>query len=150
MGAGRPYGTFKFDSLEELENGISDYFNGQDAKEKPYTLEGLALALNITPQTLCNYGSKDYADGKYFEAINRARIKCINYASERLYDKNGANGAKFYLTNNAERMNGLKYSDKQEFSVSADVQPDITELDARIKELLAGMTPEEKAAIGAE
>lgn len=88
---------------------------------KPYTLEGLSLALNITPQTLCNYGSKDYAEGKYFETINRARIRCIEYASSRLYDKEGSNGAKFYLTNNAERMGGLRYADRQE--VSMDVAP---------------------------
>ena len=52
----------------------------------------------------------------------------------------------FWLKN----RQGKNWRDKQEFSVSADVQPDVSELDARIKELLAGMTPEEKAAIGAE
>ena len=142
MGAGRPFGTFKFDSLEDLETAIEKYFNDCDAKpvfdkdgnavtdkhgkpmfypSKPYTLEGLSLALNITPQTLCNYGSKDYADGKYFEAINRARIRCLNYAAERLYDKEGSNGAKFYATNNSERMGGLRYADRQEMAV--DVAP---------------------------
>jgi hypothetical protein len=121
MPAGRPFGTFKYKSLEALEADIDKYFEEQKKNEKPFTLEGLALALDITPQTLCNYGSKDYADGKYFEAINRARIKCVNYASERLYDKNGSNGAKFYLTNNAERMGGLRYADRQEMGV--DVAP---------------------------
>ena len=115
---GRPFGTFKFDSLEELEIGINEYFDKQDAKEKPYTLEGLSLALNITPATLCNYGTKDYADGIYFDAVNRARQRCIEYASERLYDKNGANGAKFYLSNNAERMGGNRYADRQEVDMS--------------------------------
>lgn len=84
-------------------------------------MTGLALALNITPQSLCNYGSKEYAEGKYFEAINRARMRCIDYAESRLYDKEGSNGAKFTLTNNAERMGGLKYAERQE--VSMDVAP---------------------------
>ena len=118
---GRPFGTFKFDSLADLEAGISEYFDGQDEKSKPYTLEGLSLALNITPATLCNYGKEDYADGIYFEAINRARIRCLNYATERLYDKDGVNGAKFYATNNSERMGGLRYADRQE--ISMDVAP---------------------------
>lgn len=118
---GRPFGTLKYDNLEDLDNGINSYFDDCDNNGKPYTLEGLALALNITPQTLCNYGSKEYAEGKYFEAINRARIRCIDYASSRLYDKEGSNGAKFYLTNNAERMGGLRYAERQE--VSMDVAP---------------------------
>ena len=138
----RPFGTFKYDSLEELESDIDKYFNDCDARPvlnasgeqvtdkhgnpmfyptKPYTLEGLSLALNITPQTLCNYGREDYADGRYFEAINRARMRCLNYAAERLYDKEGSNGAKFYATNNSERMGGLRYAERQE--VSMDVAP---------------------------
>ena len=121
MPAGRPFGTLKYDSLEELESGIDKYFAECDDKGKPYTMTGLALALNITPQTLCNYGTEDYAEGKYFETINRARMRCIDYAESRLYDKEGSNGAKFTLTNNAERMGGLKYAERQE--VSMDVAP---------------------------
>ena len=116
---GRPFGTLKYDNLEDLEDGISKYFADCDEQGKPYTLEGLSLALNITPQTLCNYGSKEYAEGKYFEAINRARLRCIEFASTRLYDKDGVQGAKFYLTNNAERMGGLRYADRQEVSVDS-------------------------------
>ena len=137
----RPFGTFKYDSLEALEADIDKYFSDCDARPvlvdgnqitdkhgnpmfhppEPYTLEGLALALNITPATLCNYGREDYADGRYFEAINRARTKCLAYNSKRLYDKEGSNGAKFYATNNSERMGGLRYADRQE--VSMDVAP---------------------------
>ena len=117
MPAGRPFGTFKFDSLEELEKGIEEYFTKQDINEKPYTLEGLALALNISAKTLYNYSENP----KYLPTISRARERCINYASERLYDKNGTNGAKFYMTNNSERMGGLRYSDRQE--VALDVAP---------------------------
>ena len=117
MPAGRPFGTFKYDSLEELEKGIEEYFSKQDINEKPYTLEGLALALNISAKTLYNYSENP----KYLPTISRARERCLNYASERLYDKNGTNGAKFYMTNNSERMGGLRYADRQEMSV--DVAP---------------------------
>ena len=113
----RPFGTFKYDNLEALEAGIEDYFNGQDEKGKPYTMTGLALALNIDARTLTNYGQNE----DYFPAIHRARQKCINYAEDRLYDKDGVNGAKFTLTNNAERMGGLRYADRQE--VSMDIAP---------------------------
>lgn len=118
---GRPFGTLKYDNLEDLEAGINRYFADCDDKNKPYTVTGLALALNIDNKTLCNYGSADYNNGDYFHAINRARQRCIEYAEDRLYDKDGVNGAKFYLTNNAERMGGLRYADRQE--VSMDVAP---------------------------
>ena len=143
MGAGRPFGTFKYTSVEDLERDINKYFDNQDKADKPYTLEGLSLALDITPQTLCNYGSVNYAEGKYFDAVNRARIRCVNYASERLYDKNGSNGAKFYLTNNAERMGGLRYADRQEMALAPAEEVDPEALDKRINELLAKLKPDD-------
>ena len=129
---GRPFGTLKYDNLADLQAGIDAYFADCDGNGKPYTITGLALALNIDVKTLANYGSKGYAihttnnddesDGDtYFHAINRARQRCIGYAEDRLYDKDGVQGAKFYLTNNAERMGGLRYSDRQE--VAIDVAP---------------------------
>ena len=125
---GRPYGTLAFNDIDDLQTGINTYFEDCDDSGKPPTITGLALALNITPQTLANYGLEGYAkddkgnsDSRYFEAINRARQRCINYAETRLFDKDGVQGSKFYLSNNAERMGGLRYSDRQE--VSVDVAP---------------------------
>ena len=113
--AGRPFGTLKYDNLEDLQNGIDNYFADCDEKDKPYTISGLADSLNIDVRTLSNYGR----DEDYFPAIHRARQKCLSYAETRLYDKDGVNGAKFYLANNAERMGGLRYADRQEVSVDA-------------------------------
>jgi hypothetical protein len=139
---GRPFGTFKYDSAEELQKDIDDYFASCDPQPllddegfqitdkngnpmftqgKPYTLTGLALALNISTRTLSNYSTEDYGDVNYFHIVNRARQKCLDYAENRLYDKDGVQGAKFYLTNNAERMGGLRYAERQE--VSMDVAP---------------------------
>ena len=113
----RPFGTFKYDNVEDLEKGIDAYFAERDESGKPYTMTTLALALNIDAKTLTNYGQNE----DYFPAINRARQKCVGYAEDRLYDKDGVNGAKFTLTNNSERMGGLRYADRQE--VSMDVAP---------------------------
>ena len=115
--AGRPFGTLKYDSLEELETGIDEYFSECDDKSEPYTLEGLALHLNISAKTLWSYGENP----NYLPTIQRAKDRCIQYASKRLYDRDGIQGAKFYMTNNAERMGGLRYADRQE--VSLDVAP---------------------------
>ena len=43
---------------------------------------------------------------------------CLDYNFGRLYDKNGFNGAKLVITNDAERMVGVRYSDKQEVDMS--------------------------------
>lgn len=113
----RPFGTFKYDNVDDLEKGIDAYFAERDGSGKPYTMTTLALALNIDVRTLANYGQNE----DYFPAIHRARLKCVGYAEDRLYDKDGVNGAKFTLTNNSERMGGLRYADRQE--VSMDVAP---------------------------
>lgn len=110
----RPFGTLKYDNLDDLQAGIDTYFNECDNSGNPYTMTGLALSLDIDIKTLSNYSKMD----SYFPAINRARQRCIHYAESRLFDKDGVQGAKFYLTNNAERMGGLRYADRQEMDVN--------------------------------
>lgn len=63
----------------------------------PLTVTGLALALGFnTRQALLNYqGKKEFVD-----TITRAKAIVERYAEERLFDKDGANGAKFSLANN--------------------------------------------------
>jgi hypothetical protein len=66
---------------------------------KPPTITGLALALGFTSrQALLNYQAKD----EFVDTITRAKSMVECYAEERLYDKDGANGAKFNLANNFE------------------------------------------------
>jgi hypothetical protein len=103
-------------------------------------MTGLALALNIDPKTLSNYGRND----NYFPAIARARMRVLEYKEERLDTKDGVQGAKFDLCNNSERMGGLKYSDKQEFAVTADAQPDSETLKSQLKDLMSTLSDEEK------
>ena len=113
----RPFGTLKYDNLQDLETGIDNYFSDCENNSRPITMEGLAYSLNIDVRTLANYGKDD----NYFPSINRARQRCLVYKTERLYDKDGVNGAKFDLVNNSERMGGLRYADRQE--VSMDIAP---------------------------
>jgi hypothetical protein len=68
-------------------------------KERPLTITGLALALGFNSrQTLLNYQGKE----EFMDTITRAKTRIEQYAEERLYDKDGANGAKFSLANNFE------------------------------------------------
>ena len=83
---------------------------------RPLTITGLALALGFNSrQALLNYqGRKEFND-----TIMRAKARVEAYAEERLFDKDGANGAKFSLANNFEG-----WREKQ--SIEAEVKSDVT------------------------
>lgn len=66
-------------------------------KVKPPTVTGLALALGFnTRLALLNYQAKY----EFVNTVTRAKSQIEAYAESRLYDKDGANGAKFSLANN--------------------------------------------------
>lgn len=61
---------------------------------KPPTITGLALALGFTGrQALLDYQARP----EFADTVTRAKARCEEYAETRLYDKDGANGAKFSL-----------------------------------------------------
>lgn len=115
MKTGRP---LKYKTNEELEKAIDAYFNnceGTILKDKdenavcdkygqpviinrrPPTVTGLALALGFTSrQALLNYQAKK----QFVDTITRAKARCEEYTEARLFDRDGAMGAKFSLTNN--------------------------------------------------
>jgi DNA-packaging protein gp3 len=100
---GRP---LKFSSVKEMQEKIDAYFEECDQKEDPYTITGLALALDTTRDVLLDYQEKD----EYSNTIKKAKLKCENYAEKHLFKgKNGVVGAIFNLKNNYSR-----WVDKQE------------------------------------
>lgn len=128
---GRPK---KFNKSEEMQKKINDYFEScfkEDLKYnadkgyyepkkdykgniikyqfKPFTITGLANALGITRETLLRYEE----DKKFSDTVRKAKQKVEEYVEERLFDRDGVNGAKFNLINNFNN-----WSDKQEFNTS--------------------------------
>lgn len=70
---------------------------------KPLTITGLALACGFgSRQCLLNYQEKD----EFFDTIQRAKARVEQYAEERLYDRDGSNGAQFSLKNNFKGWDG--------------------------------------------
>lgn len=64
---------------------------------KPPTVTGLALALGFTSrQALLNYQAKK----AFVDTVTKAKSRVEEYAESRLFDRDGANGAKFSLANN--------------------------------------------------
>lgn len=126
-----------FTSVEDMEVLIDKYFEDCDGKivldkdgnplrnkdgkiirddRRPYTVTGLALALGFNSRTsLLNYEGKE----EFVNTILRAKARVEKYAEERLYDNNGANGAKFSLANNFKG-----WTEKQQ--IEADVKNTVT------------------------
>lgn len=128
-----------YNSVEEMQEKIDAYFKECDGKvlldedgnpirnkygkvirddRKPYTITGLALALGFTTrQALLNYEGKE----EFVDTVRRAKARVERYAEERLYDKDGSNGAKFSLANNFKG-----WSEKQQIEGSINTKQEIT------------------------
>ena len=63
---------------------------------RPFTMSGLANALDMSRQSLINYSK----DEDFFDTIERARRKVEVYTEEKLFEKETCNGSKFSLSNN--------------------------------------------------
>lgn len=74
---------------------------------KPFTMSGLAYYLGMSRESLLNYEKRD----EYFGTITRARQRVENYVEERLFDREGVNGAKFNLSNNFKGWKEKQESD---------------------------------------
>lgn len=121
--------TPKYTSVEEIESKIEQYFEDckgyplTDEKGKqtfnkfgspifidvhPPTVTGLALALGFTSrQALLNYQAKP----EFVDTITRAKARVEQYAEERLFDRDGSNGAQFSLRNNFKGWDADKKND---------------------------------------
>lgn len=83
---------------------------------RPLTITGLALALGFNSrQALLNYQGRE----EFNDTITRAKAKVEQYAEERLFDKDGSNGAKFSLANNFEGW-------KERQQIDADVNNEVS------------------------
>ena len=110
--AGRPK---KYNSAYEMQRDIDSYFYNCDAKQRPYTVSGLANALDLTRQSLLNYAEDD----EFFDTIKRAKSKIEQFTEELLFSKDVPTaGVIFNLKNNYD------WKDKQE--IEADVNNDVT------------------------
>lgn len=132
----------KYKTKEEMQNRIDEYFkncyrpvrifnkdkckyetvkddNGNIVEEqyRPFTVTGLADALDMTRETLLRYGE----DEEFSDTVTRAKRKCELYAEERLFDKDGNKGAMFSLANNFK-----DWKNKQELEANVNTEIKVT------------------------
>ena len=126
----------KYETEEELQGVINDYFRScmkpvlnarqQPVKDpisgdyifemvRPFTMSGLAEALDMDRKTLLNYSK----EAEYFHTIERARRKVERFTEEKLFEKETCNGSKFSLSNN------FGWSEKNETKIDIDKLEDI-------------------------
>ena len=113
MRTGRP---LKFQDIDKLKKDIDDYFKECDENNRPYTVSGLAYALDTSRRTLLDY---EYKDDEFSHTIKKAKDKVESYAEERLYNGGNATGIIFSLKNN------YNWQDKQEIEAKVDTSVDI-------------------------
>lgn len=91
MTAGRP---LKFATPEDMQTKADEYFDLCKATGKPLTVTGLALALDTSRETLCDYQARD----EFSDTVKRLKLRVEQYAEERLYS-GPATGPIFALKN---------------------------------------------------
>lgn len=112
---GRPKAYTEVDKMQEK---IDKYFNECDRKKEPYTITGLALALDLDRKSINNYAK----DSEFFPTIKKAKLIVENYLEKRLINDSSATGIIFNLKNN------YGWSDKQEIQHSGNINNPFSEL----------------------
>lgn len=107
-----------YTEVEKMQQKIDEYFNECDKNKEPYTITGLALALDLDRKSINNYAK----DSEFFPTIKKAKLKVENYLEKRLINDSSATGIIFNLKNN------YGWSDKQEIQHSGNINNPFSEL----------------------
>lgn len=119
METGRPK---LYNSKEEMQEIIDAYFSLCDQLERPYTMSGLANALNMSRQSLINYSK----DEEFFDTIKKARAEV-----EQQLEENALMGK----ANSTFTIFNLKNNYGWRDSVEINNQNELTKLDELLKEI---------------
>jgi len=103
-----------FQTPEEFEEVANTYFSERTARELPFTVNGLAMALGMTRETLLRYGEKE----GFSDAVKGVRARLEDYWESRLAGGNAA-GTIFWLKNQG-------WSDRTEQTITGDLLTGLT------------------------
>lgn len=113
-----------YERAEQMEKIIDSYFSLCDEENKPYTMSGLAYALDMDRRSLLNYSK----DEEFFPTIKKAREKVEQQLEENaLMGKTNATFTIFNLKNN------FNWQDKTEMEIRKDPIEDLTPLAVLLK-----------------
>ena len=135
--AGRPV---KYATPEKMQIAIDAYFDscfdadeetGKRVQVEPFTITGLALALDLTRQGLCEYEAKE----AFSDTIQKAKLRVEQYAEKSVFTARNPAGAIFILKNHG-------WSDTQKLELTGadggpvEVEVSSAELARRARELI--------------
>jgi hypothetical protein len=133
---GKGGAPLKFKTVEILEEKIDSYFEHCEETKRPYTIGGLACALDCHRDTITNYGKRE----KYFGTVARAKRKIEAYAEEQLFFAKNVNGIIFNLINNFDWRDRREV--KQEVNLDGGLDIALIESRKRVREALSLNNPE--------
>jgi hypothetical protein len=108
----------KYKDKEKLKKLIDAYFVDCDERNAPYTMSGLAYALNIDRDTLVNYGK----DELFSDLIKNAKARV-----QRQLEENGLSGKGNSTFTIFNLKNNYGWKDQQEVKKTSDIE-DLTTL----------------------
>ena len=116
-----------YSSAEDMQKIIDEYFKVCDEKEKPYTMSGLAYALDMDRRSLLNYSKDEH----FFLTIKKAKERVEQQLEENaLAGKANPTFTIFNLKNNFNWRDNVEVTDNRELD--------------KVQELLNKMTDEAK------
>lgn len=132
-----------YETPQELETLIAEYFIKQEADKQPPTVTGLALKLWIDRKTLLDYSKQDL----FSPVIKEAKQKIMNYAESLLLQKDKFTlGQIFYLKNNYKES----YREKIEVEGNINSTISLVQLHARAEALQGEVLDWEEVQAGEE
>ena len=111
---GRP---LKFESAEQMQELIDDYFEECDLKDEIYTITGLAMALDTDRATLVRYSAKD----EFYNTIKKAKQKVEQQMVSRALKGEYNSAVSIFLM-----KNNFGYTDKVDVRIDNEEDDPIT------------------------
>lgn len=102
----------KYKTREEFQAVVDKYFADCDEQNKPYTMSGLALALDLDRTTLVRYGDKDL----FADLVKKAKARVEKMLEENLYRVGNNSGIIFNLKNNYGWRDQIEVTDNDKLN----------------------------------
>lgn len=91
----------KNETPEIMQEKVDEYFKKMDKEGKPYTITGLALALDFSSlDSLLNFDRKGKEKKEFNRVIKKAKLRVQNQIENRLYTQRQVAGSIFSLKAN--------------------------------------------------
>ena len=89
-------GKRKYETIEDMQKKIDNYFDYCEKNKKPFTVSGLAFALGLSREQLNVYCKRE----NFADTLKKAKARIEQYLEEKLVSGSCVTGVIFSLKNN--------------------------------------------------